>query len=841
LQVGGQVQVQTQRGEKPSVAPTIFLAHAESEKSFVGAVKDAILTLARSSRARVSGPASTPIPRVFYDKDSFAPGRDGTLLTFSTAAAEAFVLLLFIPHDGFQPSSFVQKELLAFLSDVRHHDRGAPNPERLDPHQHQRVLERINRVLLVDRHGHVVWPANGPPTGLPPICRTGCLAPYFVTERPRLREGSAKATEVAISALALVWGVPPEQVRSRLEARRRRNASAIGAVALVVIAILTFATIYSVTKQKEAEQAKEDMRRALEREQLANESAQREKDAAVAASARAEEEARKATEAAQLEANAKRQAMDALARSEQQTVEADLSSGAQLLSDDDPFGALPWFGDALTREVDSRRAASIRFRIASILDFMPTLIRVRLWLDRGSQPAVDSAHAGPKKFYQVDMETGARTASVDAPLATALAIDTAGDAVVFSRSDQTLWSASVDAAGQLGEAHLLHADETFSIGDRPLWFSATFSPDGRRVVLGADNFTASSVVFDVRSGRELFPIYTTQGQNRVHAAVSPDNAWILTDAGPFPHAYAYHLSDDGSPVGDRTDLETDGMVTDVHFSDDGSLALAACNHGPVYIWAVKNWYVEAKLDHPVRVEQATFLQGTRYVATLDANGTVRVWDIEMSHRFMPDNNRLVFAPFRLGNGAMSLLANADGKRLVLVDRAGSVTVWTLTSRYARTDSAFAKVELGGERLERRGDDGIEVPLKGAPVRPFLRHRGVIFGILDSDAEIVATVSPVDVRLWDAATGELVAPLLPLVGVPYPQELGFVSAQKRLVAGSDMPGTDNRHRTWDLSSTLPTHADAWSDVLAQRHMTSSQRLAPLSATALVRRFETIGGD
>jgi tetratricopeptide (TPR) repeat protein len=159
---------------------------------------------------------------VYYDKDAFSAG-DGALLEFSRRAAEATVLLLFVPKGGVPSDSFVRKELLAFLTTtVCHATRYDLDPESLSTEESACAARRIARVLMVDRHGAVEWPREGgAPTGLPSICVTRCLRAFFADERPRLRGNSSSPVHVATAALAMAWGVPPETVRSRIEERRR--------------------------------------------------------------------------------------------------------------------------------------------------------------------------------------------------------------------------------------------------------------------------------------------------------------------------------------------------------------------------------------------------------------------------------------------------------------------------------------------------------------------------------------------------------------------------------------------------------------------------------------------
>jgi WD40 repeat protein len=244
----------------PPTAPasdglTIFLAHAESEKRFVARVKDAIVAQSKSSRVRALK-AERKLPSLvpFYDKDDFSFGRESSLIEFSRRAAGAGALLLFVPGEGIHDHSFVRKELLAFLTGTICFSRFEPDPNELTHDARRRAAERIKRVLIVDRHSVVEWRADGTgPAGLPAICRSGCLRMLFADEQPRLRYNSGAAADVATAAIALAWGLPPETVRSRVEAQRRaRLARAVGITA-VVMGLLAATTTMSLLQKSRAD------------------------------------------------------------------------------------------------------------------------------------------------------------------------------------------------------------------------------------------------------------------------------------------------------------------------------------------------------------------------------------------------------------------------------------------------------------------------------------------------------------------------------------------------------------------------------------------------------------
>jgi hypothetical protein len=224
----------------------VFLAHAESEKRFTSQVKDATDVLSKSRRVQGAGKDRLGLPPIlFLDKDAFSPGRDNSLRSFSDKAAAADVLVLIVPEGGFNPRSFVAKEILAFLTGICHASREEGYPDALGDDEIARADRRSGFLIIVDRHGTVSWPADASgPTGLPVVCRSGLLRRWFERERPRLRESSSAAQDVAAAILASVWSTEPSRIRSRVTERNRRITAGVVAVVMGVIAVL-FVAIYA--------------------------------------------------------------------------------------------------------------------------------------------------------------------------------------------------------------------------------------------------------------------------------------------------------------------------------------------------------------------------------------------------------------------------------------------------------------------------------------------------------------------------------------------------------------------------------------------------------------------
>ena len=216
---------------EPAAARSAFLAHAEQDKPYVISVKDAIERLARRRRIALGRSA----PRVYLDKDAFSAGRDHTLGAFAGRAAEADLLVVFVPQQGFVAESFVGKEILAFLTGIVHSDRSSPPPATLTPAQLERAARRAGWLLLVDPHGVLTW-TDGPPRVLPAVCR-GLLAGTFAAELPRTRQHTSMPDEVAATVLASLWGLEPAEVRSRVmeEERRRSRVTFVGLSAIIAV------------------------------------------------------------------------------------------------------------------------------------------------------------------------------------------------------------------------------------------------------------------------------------------------------------------------------------------------------------------------------------------------------------------------------------------------------------------------------------------------------------------------------------------------------------------------------------------------------------------------------
>jgi WD40 repeat protein len=254
-----------------------------------------------------------------------------------------------------------------------------------------------------------------------------------------------------------------------------------------------------------------------------------------------------------------------------------------------------------------------------------------------------------------------------------------------------------------------------------------FSSDGSRIVLGGTFTKEDGVrVIDVASGRART---LTAGTDVVDAAFSPDGERLLT-GGQGDTAHLWDVSTG------QTLLELPGHGSDllrVSFSPDGKLALTASEDSTVRIWDASTGRLLAVLaGHTGPVAYAEFTPDGRFVVT--ASDDVRVWEAT--------------------GGATAILRGHQGP--VVSAQFSPDGRWIVSSDVPSGNARIWDVSTGTLASELR------LPLPpGAE-----RH---LFPTFSADGRLVLTsgfirgpppIEPEPTRLWDRATGEVLAEFPP---------------------------------------------------------------------------------
>jgi WD40 repeat protein len=268
-----------------------------------------------------------------------------------------------------------------------------------------------------------------------------------------------------------------------------------------------------------------------------------------------------------------------------------------------------------------------------------------------------------------------------------------------------------------------HPDEPATPASRRVW-KMVFSPDGRRLISGAEDRTIR--VWDVAKRTLLHELEVPDGA--VHElAVSPDGRWLASGGvAPRPAAGAVRLWDLEAGRRVRSFDLPRGVATGLAFSPDGKRLAAAVSElsswpgspGRVVVWEVpggKEWRsFEAHKGH---VMALAFSPDGRMLATGGFDRTLRLWELATSRQ-----RRLL-----AGHEAMidALAFSPDGRRLAACSADAPVYVWGVLGagkRLGPADLVSCWEALAGEDAG-RAFEGVGL-LAGDPARalPYLRAR-----------------------------------------------------------------------------------------------------------------------
>ncbi len=548
--------------------------------------------------------------------------------------------------------------------------------------------------------------------------------------------------------------------------RRQRRLVAIGAAALLGLAVMAAVAVYAFAQRSEARhQAAAAKAAQVKAEQLA----------AVADKARANE--RKAAKNAR--AN-ERQAQRAAAHAKQEEQRANDAAAAEGRARDQAVREATRAAAAESAANAEAQHANEQTRIARRQTRKATLAEART--ARGKRVA----HARQLEANARALLTDDPARSVGLSLAAIAAFraarwkapvtaeDTLREGLLAMRLKVVLWGGgavrvvrfSPDGSWVLvaGKGGARLYDRTHGYSVRRLLpassiADAAFSPDGRMVAAAGTGTDHQAHVWDVATGAELFTLVHKGGVLSV--AFSPDGRFIATgstdgtariwstDGGlpsgePFKHQ-AGARGDDVQMVSfspDSTRLLTVGgnrfarvfdvirhvellseklnnvtVVNSARFSHDGKLIATAGASELVRIWDASTGQLRHTMEGTGRVSDLAFSPDDRLLATAGSNDTIaRVWDIAKEapvaivtmHRSGVDS--VTFSP----NGQSVVTTGRDGKAYLVGTGAGFIQ-GLLNGHHGPVNGAT--FSPGGELVATWSDDGY-ARLWRAEVGPF---------------------------------------------------------------------------------------------------------------------------
>ena len=339
--------------------------------------------------------------------------------------------------------------------------------------------------------------------------------------------------------------------------------------------------------------------------------------------------------------------------------------------------------------------------------------------------------------------------------------------------------------------HLCHGELLTLGGNHSSVNSASFSPDGSRVVTASDE---TARVWDARSGAETLALKGHTGPV-TSASFSPDGSRIVTGS----HDETARVWDARS--GDQL-LTLKGhtyTVNSASFSPDGSRIVTGSSDQTARVWDARSGAeLLALKGHTLAVSSASFSPDGSRVVTGNNDGTARVWDARYSAEFLSPKGHT-------GLEVSSATFSPDGSRVVIKG-------WDMTERmrdaqsvgmmpllYGHTDLlTSASFSPDGTRVVTGSDDGtarVWDARSGTLLLALKGHTDLVNSASFSPdgSRVVTGSSDKTARVWDARSG---AQLLALKGhKAWMTSASFSPDGSRIVTGS----WDLTARVWDARS------------------------------------------
>jgi WD40 repeat protein len=328
-------------------------------------------------------------------------------------------------------------------------------------------------------------------------------------------------------------------------------------------------------------------------------------------------------------------------------------------------------------------------------------------------------------------------------------------------------------------------------GHKGFVWSATFAPDGQRLLTASDDGTAR--LWDPENGNQIAVLQGHTEPVRV-AAFSPDGRRVLT-ASTDNTARLWDVEARSAFVVLEGHSEA---VRDAAFSPDGQRVVTASDDNTARVWSAQTGKQTVFLEgHDGTVRSAAFSPDSRRVVTASDDATARVWDAEKGNQvavlqghtepvrvaaFSPDGRRVITAS---EDKTARLWSVETGQQLAVLEGHAAV-VWSAVfspdGRRAVTASDDKTARVWDART------GKQTAVLAGHVGP------VSSAVFSPDGRRIATASKDNTtRIWDAQTGRQLAILAGHIG---PVSSVMFSPDGLHVATASSDGTA---RLWNINT------------------------------------------
>jgi WD40 repeat protein/serine/threonine protein kinase len=398
--------------------------------------------------------------------------------------------------------------------------------------------------------------------------------------------------------------------------------------------------------------------------------------------------------------------------------------------------------------------------------------------------------------------------------------------------------------------HLCHP-EVLTLREKTLVYSASFSPDGSRMLTASEDGTAK--VRDAKTGAEVLTLkghpflvisasFSPDGSRVVTASAdrtakvwnAETGAEVLTLQGHTSVVFSASFSPDGSRVvtasEDRTakvwDAKTGAevltlqghtsVVFSASFSPDGSRVVTASEDGTAKVWDAKTGAEVLTLrGHTGAVTSASFSRDGSRVVTGSADLTANVWDAKTGvrvHSLKGHTDRVSSASFS-PDGSRVLTGAYDRTAKVWDAKTGAEVVTLKGHANAVMSASFSRD--GSRVVTSCADATVKVwdPKKQTEVVTLKGHTNAVMAASFSPdgTHVLTGGDDGTAKVWDAKTGATVLTLNMPTG--FVHSASFSPDGKRIVTGGGHPLRRDKHAgeviVWDAQSgqqtlSLPGH-------------------------------------